>query len=219
MNKIESETLQKSVEVPPVLGGIARRRLLRAGIATVPVALAVSGRSAMATVSTGVCAKGLSPLAWNSLAPDGTNCRVASHTVQLNTLGVSHGNWKPNGNNKLSQPWPTSCVPFSGYTPGMCSSACGTQNWASGTKFNEIFSGNGAWGTSSAIKSKSVSRILLDDNGTIESQLCAAYLNAATVSGYAMTLAEVQKAYDGKVGSLTLSDSGKMQDFLKQTWS
>jgi len=216
MNDIHSESIQKPTK-PTQPTGIARRRLLRAGMAAVPVALTVSGRSAMAN---GACIGGLSPLAWNSLAPDGTNCQSTSHTVTSNTLGVSHGNWKPNGNNKLSQPWPATCIPFAGYTSGMCSSACADQDWASGTKFNEIFSiVVGVYPESdSGIRSKSVSRILLDNNGTIESQLCAAYLNAATVPGYAMTLAEVQKAYEGKVGSLTLSNSA-MQTFLKQTWN
>ena len=89
MNETQSESLEQAMEAKPV-SGIARRRLLRAGAAAVPVALTLSGRSAMA----GTCARGLSPLAWNSLAPNGTNCYSASHTVTPKTTGRDPLWWK-----------------------------------------------------------------------------------------------------------------------------
>lgn len=217
MNETQSESLPQPVESAQATG-IARRRLLRAGLAAGPVVLALSGRSAMANTGAS-CAKGLSPLAWNSLAPDGTNCKLTSHTVSASQLGVSPGNWKPNGNNKLTLRWPTSCVPYSGYVPGDQPQKNSSPNWASGTKYNQIFTGFSYYPESvSGIKSKSVSRILLDNNGTVEWHLCAAYLNAATGTGNVMTPEEVQLAYEGKVGSLTLTAS-QMNTYLDQTWS
>lgn len=90
MNETKPDTLQQSAETAKPTG-IARRRLLRAGLAAAPVVLAVSGRSAMAA---GDCAKGLSPMAWSSLAPDGTNCRMNSHTVEVNPLGKPISYWQ-----------------------------------------------------------------------------------------------------------------------------
>jgi hypothetical protein len=92
MNETQSESLGQAMEATPV-SGIARRRLLRAGAAAVPVALTLSGRSAMAAVGD-PCEKGLSPLAWASLAPDRTNCKKNSHTVTANTVGESPSVWK-----------------------------------------------------------------------------------------------------------------------------
>ncbi len=91
MNETQSESLQESVNPVPA-SGMARRRLLRAGLAATPVILTLSGRSAMAAVGD-ACEKGLSPLAWNSLAPDGTNCKMNSHTVTKNTLGQTPVYW------------------------------------------------------------------------------------------------------------------------------
>lgn len=92
MNETQTEFLQKPVELAQPTG-VARRRLLRAGLAAGPVVLALSGRSAMAT---GTCAKGLSPLAWNSLAPDGKNCSITSHTVTPVGTGSNPEYWKKN---------------------------------------------------------------------------------------------------------------------------
>jgi hypothetical protein len=88
-NETQSESLPKPVESDQP-SGIARRRLLRAGMVATPVVLTLSGRSAMAAT----CAKGLSPLAWNSLAPDGTNCQLNSHTVNVNIPGKSPAIWQ-----------------------------------------------------------------------------------------------------------------------------
>ena len=93
MNDKQPDTVQQAAK-PTQPTGIARRRLLRAGLAATPVILTLSGRSAMAAVSSDDCAKGLSPMAWNSLAPDGTNCRVNSHTVTVNTLGQPISYWQ-----------------------------------------------------------------------------------------------------------------------------
>lgn len=196
-------------------GHIARRRLLRAGMAAAPVILTLSGRSAMAQ---GSCAKGLSPMAWNSLAPDGTNCKLASHTVQSSTVGVSPGNWMPNGNGGLTRSWPVSCLPYAGYPTDPIPSNKNDVRWATGTKFKDIFTGIPGYSESvSGLWDKSVSRILIDNNGTIEWHLCAAYLNAATIPGYAMTPQEVQEAFGGKVGTMMLLQDG-MKIFLNQTW-
>lgn len=91
MNDRQSDTVQQPVK-PTQPTGIARRRLLRAGLAATPVILTLSGRSAMAAAGDS-CQKGLSPLAWNSLAPDGTVCTQNSHTVTPNNLGDTPAQW------------------------------------------------------------------------------------------------------------------------------
>jgi len=216
MNETQSESLPKPVENTQP-SGIARRRLLRAGLAAGPVVLALSGRSAMANTGAS-CAKGLSPLAWNSLAPDGTNCKLTSHTVSASQLGVSPGNWKPNGNGMLTYPWPNLCLPYTSYPanpPGSLSDSA----WATGTKYSAIFAGVNVYSESvSGIRSMSVSRIFIDHPGTVESHLCAAFLNAATGNGNVMTAQEVQSACAGIVGNLSLTRS-QMKDYLDQTWS
>ena len=240
MNETQSESLEQAMEAKPV-SGIARRRLLRAGAAAVPVALTLSGRSAMANVSGGTCAKGLSPLAWNSLAPGGTNCKLASHTVTSSQLGASPVNWQPLGVGTLPRPWPSSCIPYAGYpnnppqdtisSKWATGTAAGqswqgargqdttSSKWATGTKYSQIFTGVSGYTESvSGISGKSVSLILLDNTGTVECHLCAAYLNAATGTGDVMTPQEVQNAYAGKVGSLTLSKTA-MNAYLEQTWA
>jgi hypothetical protein len=83
MNETQSESLQESVK-PMQHGGIARRRLLRAGLAATPVVLTLSGRSAMA--ATGDPCAGLSGAAWTSLVNNGT-CTMNSHTVASTTIG------------------------------------------------------------------------------------------------------------------------------------
>jgi hypothetical protein len=205
-------------------GGVARRRLLRAGLAAAPVSLAVSGRSAMATVSTSSCPKGLSPLAWNSLTKNGTqaNCMTPSHNVGTNPLGRSPGYWKPtsnaNGNCNVSSPggptWPAVVVPYEGYTGASSvtfSGGLSNAAWATGTKFNSVFVGSS--------DSRSFSRILIDSPGTLESHLCAAYLNALTVNDYALTAKEVLEAAAGKIGSTTIFSQSVIKDYLNSTWS
>ncbi len=89
MNELKTGSQEQPTSATPG-GHIARRRLLRAGMAAAPLMLAVSGRSAMATnTDTPV---GLSPMAWNSVAPNGTFVAV-SHTVGTHKLGESPDHW------------------------------------------------------------------------------------------------------------------------------
>ena len=218
MNKIESEALKESVDLVPS-AGIARRRLLRAGLAAAPVVLAVSGRSAMATAATGNCAKGLSPMAWNSIAPDANgNCAVASHTVLRNVLGKSPGNWRPNKEGKTFQAvWPSpTCIPFRDYNSATIYREMSWTDirWDTGTKFNTIFGGSEA---------RSFSRILITESGMSNPALglrwflCAAYLNAATMNGkYALTVQEVLDLAGGKLGTQQVFPDVALA-FLKQT--
>jgi len=234
MNKIEPETLQKSTEATPVQGGIARRRLLRAGLAAAPVALAVSGRSAMAGTSCG-SVQGLSPLAWASMAPNGT-CVDSSHTINSNPLGKSPGYWTPNASGQTFQPpYPWPVAPFDEVSTqvGNGSNAVyETKNWdsylytnfkgvaandagfANGAKFNAVFGGS---------EGRSFSRILLDEsaNGNVVWHFSAAYLNCLAMSGqYAMTDRELIYLYNNRrlvPGGVLLSDS-EIKTFLDQTW-
>lgn len=231
----ENSKIQGTVVVVgrAVEAGLARRRLIRAGLAAAPVVLALSGRSAMATGSTGAgCgAKGLSPMAWSSIAPgaDGT-CTALSHHVGRNTLGRSPGFWKPNTGgsaNVFQGPWPAPTItPFSAYVAGSSYSGISDTDarWATGTRFNQVIpviaAGlfSGVTGTSTS----SISRLLIDNSASpIPIKLACAYLNALTFSGYAMTIAEVlflaankQLVANGPI----LSDS-TIRDFLDQTWS
>ena len=234
MNKIGPETLQKSTEATPVQGGIARRRLLRAGLAAAPVALAVSGRSAMAGTSCG-SVKGLSPLAWASMAPNGT-CVDSSHTINSNPLGKSPGYWTPNASGQtFQQPYRWPVAPFDEVSTqvGNGSNAVyETKNWdsylytnfkgvaandagfANGAKFNAVFGGS---------EGRSFSRILLDEsaNGNVVWHFSAAYLNCLAMSGqYAMTDRELIYLYNNRrlvPGGVLLSDS-EIKTFLDQTW-
>lgn len=219
-------------ESPHVLGkgsqhvGVGRRPLLRAGLVATPVVLAVSGRSAMAAV----CPTGLSPLTMASLDPNHTGeCAASSHHVFTNTLGLSPGYWKPNCNGQTFQPphpWPISPFHLIKTTDNKTyvwnrgnyldykNIAKDAAGWATGTKYNNIFT--------SSFSSRSFSRILLDDNGSLEWHFCAAYLNAATMPGtYAMTVQEVlDVASTGCLvpGGSMLTD-GQMKAFLSQTWA
>jgi hypothetical protein len=232
MNKTSSESLQQTVKTDPP-SGIARRRILRAGLAA-PVVLVVSGRSAMA----GTCLKGLSPLAWNSLAPGGTNCNLVSHTVDIHTLGKSPGYWTPNGSlyhqnqsATFQGPWPDGIAPFTTITfPTPHGSKIVTwemTKWNTykglpldnpawndtGTKFNTFFTGS--------LDTRSFSQILIADTAAkgLHWHLCAAYLNALAFPGtYAMSLQEVLNAYSWKIGSQTLTTEQAVKDFLDQTW-
>lgn len=224
MTDIKSESSQLQAESVQ-LGGIGRRRLLRAGLAATPVVLAVSGRSAMAAV----CPTGLSMATMNSLDPNGTgDCAISSHHVFTNALGRSPGYWKPNPQGQTFQPpypWPIS--PFDkistkqrteSWNPAQYLSykniakddAC----WATGTKYREIFR--------TSFESRSFSRILLDANGSLAWHFCAAYLNAAAMPGtYAMTVQEVLEiASTGCLvpGGKPLTD-GQLKAFLSQTWA
>lgn len=212
--------------------GIARRRLLRAGMAAAPLMLTLSGRSAMAT-NTGTPV-GLSPMAWNSVAPNGTYVAV-SHTVGTHPLGKSPGFWTPNatGTAKTFQEpkWPV--APFDSVMT-MTKNGLVSRQWndgdkflsfrgvdsndpgfANGVKFNSVFAGG---------DSRSFSRILLDESaaGNVAWHFSAAYLNVMSYSGaYAITLLELQNLYATRKlvsGGITLSD-GQIRSFLDQTWA
>lgn len=208
--------------------GLARRRLIRAGLAAAPVVLALSGRSAMATGGCG--AKGLSPMAWNSIAPgpNGT-CVILSHNVGRNTLGKSPGFWKPNTGpsaNVFQGPWPALIItPFSTYVAGTSYTGIGPADarWATGTKFNAVFAAtfSGLFTGVVGAATDSISRLLIDNPASpIAIKLACAYLNALTYTGYAMTVAEVLFLAANKklvAGGPTLSDD-TIRDFLDQTW-
>lgn len=234
MNKIKSEALQKSIEITPVRSGIARRRLLRAGLAAAPLALVVSGRSAMAGTSCN-SVLGLSPLAWTSMAPNGS-CVGTSHTITGNPLGKSPGFWTPNATGKTFPPdyrWPVK--PFDCVTTRVGHGSTATREikcwddylytrfkdvaaddpgFANGAKFNIVFGGS---------EGRSFSRILLDESaaGNVEWHFSAAYLNCLAMNGrYAITLDELKFLYTNKklvAGGVLLTD-GEIKPFLDQTW-
>lgn len=220
----------KSVEA--AASGIARRRLLRAGMAAAPLMLTLSGRSAMAT-NTDI-PKGLSPMAWASVAPNGTFVAV-SHTVGTHKLGLSPGFWTPNTNGKTfpGTKWPV--APFDevetlvghgitavrqikswdSYPYGSFKDvAASDPGFANGVKFNSVFTGG---------DSRSFSRILLDESASqnVVWHFTAAYLNVMAFSGtYAIALLELQYLYANRQlvsGGMTLSDS-QIKAFLDQTW-
>ncbi|MER2514788.1 MAG: hypothetical protein ABTQ25_20655 [Nitrosomonas ureae] len=235
MNKTQPKSEQKSVESAQPTG-IARRRLLRAGLATVPLALAVSGRSAMAGTSCDAV-KGLSPLAWASMAPNGT-CVGSSHTITGNPLGKSPGYWTPNANGNgatFQTPYRWPVAPFdrvSTVVGNGNNAVYMSKSWedypyldfkgvakddpgfANGAKFNSVFGGS---------EGRSFSRILLDEsaNGNVEWHFSAAYLNCLVMNGqYAMTSDELKYLYANRqlvAGGVMLSDSA-IKTFLDQTW-
>ncbi len=216
--------------------GLARRRLIRAGLAAAPVVLSLSGRSAMATgVSCG--AKGLSPMAWNSISPgaDG-NCVTPSRQPGRNTLGRSPGFWKPNTGpsaNVFQGAWPWNKVPvitpFSAYQGGSYSGILDTDaRWATGTLFGTVIPtlhpslvAGTTVQSGKTVATSSISRLLIDNSASpIPIKLACALLNALTFNGYAMTVAEVLFLAANKqlvAGGPVLSDS-TIRDFLDQTW-
>ena len=87
--------------------------------------------------------------------------------------------------------------------------------WDTGAKYNHIFRGSS--------DSRSFSRILLDDNGSLAWHFCAAYLNAAAMAAgtYVMTKEEVVLlAANGNLvrGGNPLTD-WQIKAFLSQTWA
>lgn len=196
--------------------GVARRRLLRAGLAATPVILAVSGRSAMAA---GNCNVGLSPTAWNSVSPNNA-CVNNSHSAKVN--GKTRGNsplwWKPSsGNLNATKIWPALCVPFtaSGSNPAYASGTTYTYTdsnaiWDSGTKFNQIFTASS--------ETRSFSRILIDSADSYVKLLCATYLNSQMVPGYPLTDTEVKNLVLLKLGTKDTTEAD-IRLFLAQTWN
>lgn len=223
MNDIEPESpfmAQRNHRV-----GVGRRRLLRGGLVAAPVVLALSGRSAMAAA----CPSPLTPALIASLDPDGNfDCAVSSHHVVISTFGRSPSFWRPNPLGQTFQPpYPWSIAPFSKLTIGRKSSswnkslylsykdiASSDPCWATGTKFRDVFT--------NASDQRSFSRILLDDNGSLNWHWCAAYLNARALSGtYAMTVQEVlsiASTWRLVPGAQVLSE-GQLKAFLSQTWA
>lgn len=235
MSEISKIETQGEASGPVASAGIARRRLIRAGFAAAPVILSLSGRSAMAQTA-GCGAKGLSPMAWNSIAPgaDG-KCTIPSHTVNRGVLGRSPGFWKPNcgGNANVFQnpQWPVPTVtPFPTYSPNTNYRSCtAAMEWDKGTKFNEIFVSAYPGLLSDAVAnslpatgSTSISRLLLDNSASpVAIKLCCAYLNTLCFPGYSMTRDEVLFLAANKQlvgGGPVLSDSA-IRDFLDQTWN
>lgn len=215
--------------------GIARRRLLRAGLAATPVLLAVSGRSAMAQTS---CPGGLSEMTMKSVCPDGEFIGTSHTHVTSGFVGKSPGYWKPNPNGQTFQPpYPWPIAPFTtiemtvnnnsrsvatietvNWDPnqyqqykGIASDAAG---WMTGTKYNAIFE--------ESFVTRSFSRILLDSSGSLEWHLCAAYLNAAAMPGkYVLTPDEVKHlaAYGTSVPGGSALTNEQIKAFLSQTWA
>jgi hypothetical protein len=194
MNEAQVESAQKSVESAQP-SGIARRRLLRAGLAAVPVVLALSGRSAMAGQDD-PCAKGLSPLAWNSLAPDGSICKMNSHTVTPSTnLGNTPSYWKDNTSNA---PGNIGNVPFKTI-------------FTTHPNNNKIFT---------ILDNQVVNGVISTSNTNV--YFCVAYCNAVTYGeAYAISVTELQSLFLTKKlvpsASTQLTDA-QIRAFLAQTW-
>lgn len=220
----------------------SRRRLIQ-GASAAPVLL-VSGRSALAcNPDTDKCA--LSPMAWMSVHPKKKDVTVnLSHDVGCNFLGLSPGYWRPNcgGTAKTFQgPWPKDVNPFVQLKVTKKSSGgkCligqytitpwnpGNWNTYKGLPWiDPCTNKNAGWDKGSKLpfgsQTRSISQILIEDNGTVLWHICAAYLNALTwPTQYALTLQEVEQLYlYGKLvpGGRTLSSS-EINAFLDQTWS
>ncbi len=220
----------------------SRRRLIQ-GASAAPVLL-VSGRSALAcNPDTDKCAR--SPMAWMSVHPKKKDVTVnLSHDVGCNFLGLSPDYWRPNcgGTAKTFQgPWPKDVNPFVQLKVTKKSSGgkCligqytitpwnpGNWNTYKGLPWiDPCTNKNAGWDKGSKLpfgsQTRSISQILIEDNGTVLWHICAAYLNALTwPTQYALTLQEVEQLYlYGKLvpGGRTLSSS-EINAFLDQTWS
>ena len=223
--KIESMNVEKDPSADMAGRVEPSRRRFIGNAASVPVVLAVSGRSAMAT---GVhCA--LSPLAWVSTHPNGGAAIVPSHTIQKTcSPGKSPGGWLPNcgGSAKTFQfEWPV--APCSKLTVNTSTGkkyyewshtymnakgvSANDPGWSGGAKFPS------GWGSYSG---KVISRLLLDSpsNG-VQRHICAAYLNAKKDSAYAVTLDELKLlATYQPIGGHVFTDS-EVKSFLDQTWT
>lgn len=222
-------------------GVVSRRNLMRAGLAATPVILATSGRSALAGTATSTPGLGLSPMAWLSANPSGALDPMGlSHAVGHNALGRSPGYWIPNKLGKTFQgPWPSDVAPFQTLIYKQ-NGVLVTKTWVaaawndySDLPYDNESGQDAGWNTGTVLSwlgdSRSISRILIDGNGSLKWHTCAAYLNAkmseqAGLSGsaaYALTSLEVQQIYTTRQlvsGSGTLSDS-VLKAFFDQTWS
>ena len=222
MNETQSESLPKPVEsVQPT--GIARRRLLRAGLAAGPVVLALSGRSALACTTNPP--QGLSAAAWASFQANG-GCASKSLSVPVQTYALCDPPhvWNPCSNPSCVTSWPIQyCTPFyqirkktTGHIYRYQIPSCNT---------NEIDANDSdGWGTGTTCyqalgcgPSKAMSRILHDDPASLEAYICAAYLNYRTNTNYALSKQDIKDVYFGKIGSKTNCSVDECKRFLAQT--
>ena len=238
-SKVQAEAGRPG-SLPAYRAIVSRRSLMRAGLAAAPVILATSGRSALAGgTSTG--GMGLSPMAWLSANPSGACDPAAlSHSVGHNALGRSPGYWRPNKYGKTFEgPWPNDTAPFQTLTYKKNGNlVIKTWVFAAWSGYSDLPYDNGSggdagWNTGKVLAwlgdSRSISRILIEESGTLKWHVCAAYLNAkmseqAGLSGssaYALTSLEVQEIYSSRrlvAGGSILSDS-VLNSFFDQTWT
>lgn len=215
-----------------------KRRKLVQGAVVAPVLL-ISGRSALATGGSR-CA--LSPMAWMSLHPKQNQNATLSHTVGCNTLGLSPGFWTPNKSGKTFQALPNGGTPWASaglqaFQKLVYKNKNGntvTKNWSagsvltySGLPYNDANNQDVGWNSGSKLpfgnQSRSISRILIEDSASngIWWHVCAAYLNALSITGYALTVDELRVlATTGKLTNTgyTLTES-EIKSFLDQTWN
>lgn len=237
---MENQKLTSDVEAEEnrALASRQKRRKLVQGAVVAPVLL-ISGRSALATGGSG-CA--LSPMAWMSLHPKQNQNATLSHTVGCNTLGLSPGFWTPNKNGKTFQALPNGGTPWASaglqaFQKLVFKNKKGitvTKNWAagsvlnySGLPYNDENNQDVGWNSGSKLpfgnQSRSISRILIEDSASngIWWHVCAAYLNAKSITGYALTEDELRiLATTGKLTNTgyVLSES-EIKSFLDQTWN
>lgn len=214
----------------------SRRRFV-AQAAAAPVLLSVAGRSALATTNCEDIPKGLSPLAWLSAHPKKGGTACLSHSVGKNPLGKSPGFWTPNKNGKCFQGmWPVkpfhTCWRIKKFTPKVYEQVTWiAANWGTYTNMLYYYPENtltdAGWNSGDKISwlgdSRSISKILIDETAAqgIKWHFCAAYLNAKSIAGYAITEAELKYLYENRKlapGGYMLTDS-EIKDFLDQTWS
>lgn len=237
---MENQKLTSDVEAEEnrALASRQKRRKLVQGAVVAPVLL-ISGRSALATGGSG-CA--LSPMAWMSLHPKQNQNATLSHTVGCNTLGLSPGFWTPNKSGKTFQALPNGGTPWASaglqaFQKLVFKNKKGitvTKNWAagsvlnySGLPYNDENNQDVGWNSGSKLpfgnQSRSISRILIEDSASngIWWHVCAAYLNAKSITGYALTEDELRiLATTGKLTNTgyVLSES-EIKSFLDQTWN
>ena len=195
MNEInETKVMSNEAEsMAAPTSGIARRRLLRAGMTAAPLMLTLSGRSAMAT-NTGTPV-GLSPMAWASVAPKGTYVAV-SHTVGTHPLGKSPDTWEVEAKKDEDK-----------VTPELRTNLR--------TKFNNVFDSGGDRRFKEILKSNNASDKFVR-------HFSAAYMNVQTQGSYAITLDELKHLYSTRTlvhGSKFILDDDQIMAFLRQTWS
>ncbi len=227
MNETQSESVPQPVESTQATG-IARRRLLRAGLAAGPVVLALSGRSAMACTGS-TPPKGLSAAAWASFEANG-GCAAKSFSVPVKQYALcgTPNTWNPKKNPGCVKNWPSRyCVPFSqikkvsyGYIYSNQIPSCnpndidvnhegGTDGgWRSGTTLYDVLQRGSR---------TSISYLLMADPNSLDAHICAAYLNLRTNPEYALSLQDIKDVCDRKIGSKRNCSDDECKRFLAQT--